>query len=174
MLTLVIGENSSGKSRWAEHYAAGHCAGRLVYIATMIPADSEGEERVARHRRQRRDLDFITLELPIHLSPAEIEPADTVLIEDMANLLANQMFEASPKGDAQTVLDEVKALCNKCAQVVAVTIGGLRPLPQYDGETHTYIAALNRLNGALVQLADLVVEMAAGEPMVRKGETAWQ
>ena len=65
-----------------------------VYIATMRVYDEESEKRVARHRAQRADKGFATLECPMDLAGAGIEPGSTVLLEDIPNLLANEMFEA--------------------------------------------------------------------------------
>ena len=169
MLTLVIGENNSGKSRWAEQYAAANREGRLVYLPTMIAADEPSLERIARHRRQRRGLGFITLELPLNLCQAEIEPDDTVLVEDISNLLANQLFAHQTAANTPAVPAQLQNLCGRCGQVIAVTIGGLQPSREYDAATNAYIAALNQLNAELADCAELVVEMAAGRPLVRKG-----
>ena len=63
MLTCVYGENSSGKSRYAESLvAATH--GPRFYIATMIPYGESGAKRVEKHRKQREDLGFTTVEDP--------------------------------------------------------------------------------------------------------------
>jgi adenosylcobinamide kinase/adenosylcobinamide-phosphate guanylyltransferase len=53
-LTLVSGPARSGKSRWAEHLAAGS-GRRVVYLATgpRLPGDAAWQARIARHRRRR-------------------------------------------------------------------------------------------------------------------------
>jgi len=169
MLILVIGKNNSGKSRWAEQYAAAVSRGRLVYLATMTATDEQGLERIARHRRQRRGLGFVTQELPLNLCRANIRATDTVLVEDISNLLANQLFARQTEADIPAVPAQLQNLCSRCGRVVAVTIGGLQPGPQYDAATNAYIAALNQVNAELADCADLVVEMAAGQPLARKG-----
>ena len=71
-LILVAGENGSGKSRCAENIVA-QTTGRRYYIATMQPCSEENLRRVEKHRRQRRDLRFTTLELPHRVGAAAVE-----------------------------------------------------------------------------------------------------
>lgn len=167
MLILVMGANGSGKSVWAEQLVIRLGRERLIYIATMIPYGAEGQNRVARHRAQRRDSGFITFEIPHRLARAQLQAGDTVLLEDVANLTANALFMAA--GDAPGVLDEITALEQRVGLLIAVTISGLMPQDAYDEATNRYIGALRQVNEGLFALAAAVYEMKAGRPSLKKG-----
>jgi len=67
---LVCGPSGGGKSRWAEHLAAG--SGRaVVYVATgpLLPGDADWQRRLERHRR-RRPVSWSCLEVAGELAPA--------------------------------------------------------------------------------------------------------
>lgn len=186
MFVLVMGRNKSGKSRYAEKLCARMAEAEgtpLLYLATMIPF-GEGEEGagcVARHRRQREPYDFTTLERPFNIAqlPAEaLPPAATVLLEDVSNLLANNIF--SPREGIEVpvegfpavggaVYEDVLAFAARCRNLAAVSIGGLVPSHLFDEGTNGYINTLNGINGRLFEAADVVVEMEDGKPHIRKG-----
>ena len=165
-LILVAGENGSGKSRCAENIVA-QTTGRRYYIATMQPCSEENLRRVEKHRRQRRDLRFTTLELPHRVGAAAVENGSVVLLEDVSNLLANAMFECG--GNEESVYGDIEALLSRCRILVAVTITGLRE-EGYDGETAAYIRALNGLNQRLLARAAAAVTMKDGQPFAEKRE----
>lgn len=166
MLTLLRGPNGSGKSRFAESLVA-RTTGRRVYIATMEAQTAENHRRIAAHRRQRADLAFVTMEEPLRVADLPIRPGDVVLLEDVSNLLGNNLFQAGR--DWTAVFDDILTLGGRCRHLFLVTIGGLDPAG-YTGETADYIRALDRLNEALAQAADVVIEMEAGQPLARKGD----
>lgn len=166
MLTLIIGENGSGKSAYAENLVC-RAGGARCYIATMIPHGAEGAARVEKHLHQREGMGFMTLEIPYAIGSAAIPPDAAVLLEDVSNLLSNSMFGRG--GTAAEVLTDIAALYKRCRILFAVTIGGL-DASVYNGETRGYIEALNALNTALFDLADTVVEMKNGVPRLQKGE----
>ena len=164
-LILVAGENGSGKSRCAENIVA-QTTGRRYYIATMQPCSEENLRRVEKHRRQRRDLRFTTLELPHRVGAAAVENGSVVLLEDVSNLLANAMFERG--GNEDSVYWDIEALLSRCCILVAV-ITGLRE-EGYDGETAAYIRALNGLNQRLLARAAAALTMKDRQPFAEKGE----
>ena len=166
MLTCIFGENSSGKSRWAESLVA-ETKGPRYYIATMVPYGEAGAQKVEKHRKQRENLGFTTLEDPELRDTARIPQDAVVLLEDISNLLANRMFTGS--GDWQGVARDVEKLADNCGALFVVSITGLRR-EEYEGETAAYIDALNSLNEALVCRADRVYEMRNGVAILQKGE----
>ena len=91
-LIMISGANGSGKSRYAERIVA-RTAGERYYIATMRPCSEENLQRIEKHREQRKDLQFTTLECPYQVGAAAVERDGVVLLEDVSNLLANAMFE---------------------------------------------------------------------------------
>lgn len=167
MMILVLGENSSGKSAYAERVAAALCQGDLYYIATMLPYGSDGEQRVKRHREQRKGMGFITVEAPF--GEAEPSHTDTVLLEDVSNLLANLMFDKKTPDGKNLALKQVERLLESCQNLVVVSISGFAASDGNDAQTIAYIEALNALNILMAERADAVVEMVSGLPVMRKG-----
>lgn len=116
MLTLVTGGSAGGKSEYAERHAMSLAgAGGRAYIATMQPFGEEAAARICRHRRMREGRGFVTVErftdlaglnlsgLAGVLSPAldgfPAPPCVSVLLEDLGNLLANEMFSQKSPAD---------------------------------------------------------------------------
>ena len=169
MMALFIGPNGSGKSAAAERLAVGLSHGtarKLVYVATMVPADDDGRRRIAAHRRGRSGLGFVTCESPRAENLDFVGADDVVLLEDVSNLLANLTFSAHAVmgADAESAaLERIQNLRSRCRHLVAVTIGGLFPQPGFDDATAAYIEALDRVNTALARQADRVIAMPGGE-----------
>lgn len=172
MFVLILGGSKTGKSRYAEKLAVSLAKGRLLYLATMIPV-GEGEEGAAcivRHRAQREGLGFTTIERPRGLAGLAYEPADTLLLEDVSNLLANGLFAAdAPEADEEAALRDILAVKERCANLIAVSFHGLEESEAYDEPTNGYIAKLNVLNKKLLPYADAAVLMQNGVPTPLKG-----
>ena len=166
MIVLISGANNSGKSAFAEKWVRG-TRGRRYYIATMVPQTEENCLRIEKHRRQRAGLGFTTLEMPFDVAKAPVTPDSVVLLEDISNLLANNMFDRGAGVD--TVYQDLLALAERCRVLLLVTITGMQA-DNYAGETAEYVMALNDLNGRLFTAADTVVTLRDGEPAYQKGE----
>ncbi|MBQ7623679.1 MAG: nicotinate-nucleotide--dimethylbenzimidazole phosphoribosyltransferase [Clostridia bacterium] len=163
---LVSGENGSGKSRFAEGLFE-KIPGKKYYLATMRSVTPENEKRIKKHIAARAHIGFETVEAPLSVSDAGIQPGAAVLLEDASNLLANCVFE---KGLSDSeVFEDIKRLSDKCRLLVIVTISGLEPQGK-DAATDGYIRALSGLNARISYLADACVNMQNGAPCVTKGE----
>ena len=106
MLTLVIGGASSGKSAVAENLCM-DIPGRRAYIATMMPFGEQAQQRIKRHIKLRESKGMDTIECYtdiLTIAPVAAE-YDVLLIEDMTNLVANEMFSpaAAPSAGSGTV-----------------------------------------------------------------------
>lgn len=164
VLILISGPNGSGKSSFAEQFI-GKTHGERYYIATMIPHTDDNYLRIDKHRRQREQFNFHTLELPYKIGDAPVKKGDIVLLEDVSNLLANNIFE---KGNGtEDVFCDICKLLKHCGVLTAVTISGLESAG-YDEETEAYINSLNELNRKLFDMADAAVSMQDNE--LRKGD----
>lgn len=167
MLSLIIGGAGSGKSALAESLCCAQDGPRL-YIATMLAADSESLKRIERHRRQRGDLAFKTLECPLGLDRAEIPYGANALLEDLSNLLANEMF--SPEGGGvEAVCRGLRKTCASCKNLTVVTNEVFSDGAEYENGTEQFLRELAQLNRELAMKADLVVEAVCGLPNVLKG-----
>lgn len=171
MLILLTGASNSGKSRFAETIAS-RFPGPRIYAATMVPCGAEGAARVDRHRRQRAGQGFVTVECPRGLDGISAGKNALVLLEDVSNLLANEMFGRGRPRAEDEALRQIVSLAGRVAVVIAVTIGGVSG-EGCDEATQNYAAALDRLNGRLAAAADAVIEMRAGTPLLLKGECPW-
>ena len=174
MLTLVIGGSGSGKSEYAERLAVRLAGtGPRTYLATMQVWDDECRRRVERHRRQRAGRGFATLERPQDLTGIPVQALDgrgTILLEDLGNLAANELYGAAPAEEAgPRILQGIGHLCRCCRHLVIVSnevgCGGT----DYAGDTGTYLHLLAGLHRALARQADAVCEVAAGLAAYYKG-----
>lgn len=180
MMTLIIGGSGSGKSAYAEEYLCAFSEEKKkYYIATMQVCDAESEKKVEKHRRLRSGKGFFTIEQPkdIQRAAAKMEEGDkTALLECLSNLTANEMFaEDVPEAEeavAEKVVDGIMALSRKLTHFVIVSSNVFEDGKVYDGSTTAYIRAMGRINEKLAQLADEVIEVAAGIPVAVKKRQA--
>ena len=117
MLTLVIGGAASGKSAYAESLTLKFPLPRY-YVATMQVWDEECAKRVEKHRAMRKEKQFETIESPISLDKIRIPNRGIVLLEDLGNLTANELYD--PKGagvnTAEAILYGVEILYKQFKQ----------------------------------------------------------
>ena len=162
-IQLILGPNSSGKSKYAEELAV-EAGENRVYLATMVPQNEENHQRIEKHREQRKGKSFRTIEAGWEIETLAVHPNEVVLLEDASNLLANGMF--MHQADVEQALAQILALAKKCRELIVVSISGLNPAG-YDAETTRYIEELNWLNEQLLKAADRAFEMKDGraEPL---------
>ena len=128
MLTLVLGGAASGKSGYAESLVMKTALPRY-YIATMQVWDAECAARVEKHRKMRAAKQFETVECPLHLENIRLPARGTVLLEDLGNLTANEVFSggADYAGDTGRYLKALaqvnNALAARADHVVRVVCG---------------------------------------------------
>ena len=120
-LTLVSGPARSGKSRWAEHLAAGS-GRRVVYLATgPLPADDAAwEARIERHRR-RRPAEWACHEVQGSLTPAleGLTAADLGLVDSLGTWVAAHLDREAEDWDGDVEALE-RALLGCAAPLVLV------------------------------------------------------
>ena len=149
MTVLVCGGAASGKSAYAERLLC-KLSGDAprVYLATMRPFGEEAAARIEKHRAQRAALGFETIECYVKLSAAAIPPDCAVLLEDVGNLLANELFDGAGCGEdaADAVVRAAEALGRR------------------------FLRALAAVNRRLAALADGVCEVVCGIAEYCKGE----
>lgn len=167
MIVLVTGGSGCGKSTWAEKLIASLPNEKRVYIATMQVYDEESVRRVARHRAQRADKGFRTIECEKDLASAEVEPGSIVLLEDLVNLMANEMFDG---GDTARIVPAIRSLSEKCRHLVMVTNDVFSDGVTYGESTQEYLRKLADINRHAAEMADCVVEVVYSIPIALKGE----
>lgn len=171
MLILVTGGASSGKSAFAERLVAKSGLAPRVYVACMLVRDGEDALRVARHRELRRGLGFLTREAPFALAKADFPPGGAALIEDLANLAANECFSTQEgfTGARERVLAGIERANKTCELTVAVTCELASDGVAYGEQTARYIHLLAEINAAVARIADEAYEVVCGVPIPLKG-----
>lgn len=167
-ITLVLGGARSGKSRYAERLVEGAAASG-TYCATAGAGDAEMAERIAVHRARRGPF-WRTVEETLALAPAIAAEAarERPLLVDCLTLWVSNLLLAGKPFEA-----EAEALCAALrlaagpVVLVANEVGlGLVPETPLG---RRFRDAAGHLNQEVAALADRVVFVAAGLPLVLKG-----
>jgi adenosyl cobinamide kinase/adenosyl cobinamide phosphate guanylyltransferase len=165
--TLVLGGARSGKSRHAETLVARYPA-PWIYIATAEAWDDEMRARIAEHRA-RRGAEWITLEAPLDL-PAILAGAGSrpVLVDCLTLWLTNLMLGERDIAAAAAALGGTLETRTAPTVLVANEVG-LGIVPD-NALARRFRDAAGRLNQDLAARAASVHFIAAGLPLVLKGE----
>ena len=167
MIILLTGGSGCGKSTYAERIVAAMLKEKRVYVATMQVYDEESVRRVARHRAQRADKGFTTIECEKDLASAGIDNGSIVLLEDLVNLVANEMFDG---GDVSRIIPALDDLAARCRHLVMVTNDVFSDGEAYAESTQEYLRMLAAVNAHAAEIADCVAEIVYSIPVVLKGE----
>ncbi len=174
-ITLLLGGARSGKSALACSLASQLADQQITYIATAIAADQEMAERIRRHQ-QDRPTNWHVVEAPFALAKAieQHNHPDSCLIIDCLTLwLSNLLHDAEGTPDPLAHIEPQiaafeQALINAKGRILIVSneVGlGIIPLGEL---TRRFVDEAGRLNQRLAKLADRVLFVAAGLPLVLK------
>ncbi|MDD5241096.1 MAG: bifunctional adenosylcobinamide kinase/adenosylcobinamide-phosphate guanylyltransferase [Sulfuricella sp.] len=168
MKELILGGARSGKSALAERLA--HESGLAVtYVATATAGDAEMAGRIA-HHRERRPAEWSMVEEPRHLAAAlqgAAAPGHCLLVDCLTLWLNNVIADEALFQHERTAL--LEALPGLPGRVILVSneVGmGIVPLGEL---TRRYCDEAGRLHQGLAQLCDRVTLVAAGLPLILKG-----
>ena len=185
---FILGGQRSGKSRRAEMLARDWLLQspdhKAVLIATAQPWDDEMRERITRHQQDRAERvpGMRTVEEPLQLAQAitQHSTAQTLLVVDCLTLwLTNLLMPAENMKPNQAPALSVYAqaamllVAIEAAPGPLVLVGneiGLGVIPM-GRETRDFVDALGRLNQDVAQVCARVTFMAAGLPLVLKGQS---
>ena len=208
MLYIVTGGSGSGKSEFAEKLTLmlkskdglktgvdgdidGGSDGKLWYVATMKPLayDVEMKKRILRHQNMRAGKGFDTIECYENIGQLQFCGADTVLMECMSNLLANEMYgvkgcitgvnfssdnasESARELVKKYIVEPIVSISRQVKNLVVVTneVFNDGRLYEYHTETRLYIELIGCINQELVAHANGFVEVFCGIPLWQKGE----
>lgn len=168
-LLFVFGGSGSGKSEYAEQRILEAGEMPRYYVATMEPYGEEGKKRIARHRKLREGKGFTTVECATHLEGLRLPEKGAVLLEDLSNLLANEIWSENGRGWsndlAALVCQAIERLTDE--QQLFVVVGNDI---HRDGEAQTtemvqYASLLAECQTRLAARADEVVEVVCGIPV---------
>lgn len=152
--------------------------GRLLYLATMRRSrDEEVLRRIARHRAMRAGKGFLTVERERTLSLEEksFTGRDTILLEDLSNLLTNELYAGPEIADPEAMTDrEILAPLRRISDagntLVIVTNEIGWDVPSRYEEARRFVRLFGRLNCQLAAEAALAAEVTAGVPVILKKE----
>ncbi len=166
-LTLILGGARSGKSRFAEALIE-RAAAYGTYCATAEPKDDEMAGRIAAHRAQRGAF-WRTIEAPLAVADtiaAAANPERPLLVDCLTLWLSNLLMVGAPIDEEFATLRA--ALRDAAGPIVLVANEvGLGLVPETPLGRHFRDAA-GWLNQDIAALADRVVFVAAGLPLVLK------
>lgn len=179
MMVLIIGGSGSGKSSYAEGYMSDiskDC--QKYYIATMQAFDRESQLKIEKHRKMRSRKNFYTIEQPTDIEVAlckmeEVERKEnSALLECISNLTANEMFSRekikNSREVAEKIVNGVGQLNETLKHLVVVSNNVFEDGMNYDETTMEYIRAMGMINEKLAEMADKVIEVVVGIPIVVK------
>ncbi|MCI8652687.1 MAG: bifunctional adenosylcobinamide kinase/adenosylcobinamide-phosphate guanylyltransferase [Angelakisella sp.] len=168
MTVYLEGGNACGKSRLGEEWAVflhRGSPGPLLYLATMAAGDRESLRRVARHRAARAGKGFETIERPKALAGLELPPGATVLLEDLGNLSANELFGG---GGEAALTGGLEHLFSRARHLVIIGNSVFEEGPSLTGELEGYLRALSKAQALCAARANAAAEVLCGIPLWHK------
>ena len=173
MTALIFGGAASGKSEYGERWITARLRrGGLVYIATMEPFGREAEARIRRHRALRAGKGFCTLECPRNLADCPLPEGGAVLLEDLGNLAANELFSQEMldvEGAFSRIWAGLAHVQSRAEHFAVVSCDLHRDGERYPPETMAYLDLMAKLHRALAAQAGQVTEVVCGLPVHWKG-----
>ena len=171
-ITLILGGARSGKSRLAQKLAASHSS--VVFVATARPIDDEMRRKIERHKAERPS-EWLTVEEQISLDRTvrDYAPRFRMLVVDCLTLYAANLLSTA-NSDWEAILPNVNSFCSelraaKCSIVLVSNEVGSGIVPEYPSG-RVFRDLLGAINQQVAAIADNVVLMVAGLPLMLKGE----
>ena len=163
-IILVLGGARSGKSVYAEGLFAQDAA--PFYLATGQAFDDEMRERIT-HHRQSRGGKWRTLEEPLDLAGALSRCQGPALVDCLTLWISNLMMAGADVGKA---VEELAVLLPQLARKVVLVSNevGLGIVPD-NAMAREFRDHAGRANQRIAAIADQVVFIAAGLPLILKG-----
>lgn len=175
---LVLGGIRSGKSAYAEELAAELGEGRtVIYVATGMVTDDEMEERIRRHR-ERRPLDWPTVEAPLNPVGALREAGvhrgggPVLLLDSLDGWVSNLLIEhegMSPGELQGRTVGAVRRFASYVGEVdadaVVVSSEAGQSLVATSSLGRQFQDLLGTVNQAMAAASDAVTLVVAGIPV---------
>jgi adenosylcobinamide kinase/adenosylcobinamide-phosphate guanylyltransferase len=171
-ITLILGGARSGKSRLAQKLAAGYSP--VVFVATAQPSDDEMRRKIERHKAER-PAEWFTIEEPLRLETVLQGQGSThsLLLIDCLTLYTSNLMTAE-RNDPEAVLQRAALLSEALKSVdtsvilVSNEVGsGIVPMHPAG---RMFRDLLGEINQRVAAVADNVLVMVAGLPLVVKGQ----
>src|ERR1700731_1067527 len=166
-VTLILGGARSGKSLYAERLVE-NAASRGTYCATAEAGEVGMGERIAMHRARRGPF-WRTVEAPLVVAAAiaaHAEPERPILVDCLTLWMSNLLLAGKQAEEEAGALHSALRKAAGAVVLVSNEVGmGLVPETPLG---RRFRDAAGRLNQEIAALADRVVFIAAGLPLVLK------
>ena len=189
-IVMITGGSRSGKSTFAQQLAE-YLSETRTYIATCPVIDGEMADRIEKHRRDRQDRRWYTIEEEIDLAAAldqgmregsgkeevEKKKEGVILVDCLTLWINNLLYQAERRGASLSEADivaasqEVLRAARSCEGTVIFVSNevGLGIVPDhFSGRLFRDLAG--RCNQVFAREANAVVFMVRGIPMWIKGK----
>lgn len=167
---LVLGGARSGKTAFAERLAMRE-GQKPAYLATAEALDGEMRERVESHQRGRAGR-FETIEEPLALSDAIIRASarhDVILVDCLTLWITNMLVAGEGVASAVEQLAATLVQIKRAKIILVSNEVGLGIVPD-NAMARTFRDLAGSAHQRLAEICDDVYFVAAGLPMVLKGE----
>lgn len=174
MLVFISGGVRSGKSTLGEKLTDDSAIGRKVYLATSIANDEEMANRIRLHQEQRKGRGYLTIEKStgIHEITTDLLPGDTVLLDCLGNLLANEMFIDENTLRTADIVDNIflsiKEINDKVENLIIISNDVFSDGCMYSDSVVEYIDALAALHIRIAGISDKAIECVFGNAVAHK------
>ena len=175
MKIFISGGCKNGKSYYAQHLAKAQKKDKMYYVATMKSADSEDDERIARHRKERDGWGFETVEQPADIEKIldKCDCGGSFLLDSLTAVLANEMFPppeyAVNEDAAKKIIGGLARIFSSIEHIVIVSDYIYGDAAEYDVFTEKYRRSLAQIDRMAAKCCDVVLEVAYTNVIVHKG-----
>ena len=142
---------------------------------------------VIKHRKARDGKGFLTVACARSLDKCKLPDCETVLLEDLGNLCANELFATEAPGNlcknepsaqeedsadvCEAILAGIRHVAQHCKHLVIVSVETALGGTEYGEDTVRFMEVMGRLHCALAKEADAVTEVVCGCPVfIRRPE----
>jgi adenosylcobinamide kinase/adenosylcobinamide-phosphate guanylyltransferase len=174
-LIFITGGVRSGKSHFAEWTAeeiAARTGGRLIYIATGVPLDSEMKERIEKHQqdRENQQVQWNTIEQSVSIGDLvpRIHEKDILLLDCVTTLLNNELYLEGNKWVYDKIISGILAIKRQARSLIVVSNEVLNEPILENPLVLSYKRLLGSIHQRLVMESDQAFLVEAGIPIVMK------
>lgn len=176
MTFFLSGGAKNGKSTLAQNLAVS-LGKKRYYVATMISSGAEDDERIRRHIADRDGLGFETVECFVNITDC-LRSADkdaVFLVDSVTALVQNALFPVDKNYEmdisaALRCIEDLVTFANTVRHAVFVSDYIYADATPFSETTEMYLRCLAEADRRLAAVCDTVVEVAAGQHWIYKGE----
>lgn len=180
MIVYISGGCKNGKSKIAENiaYILKQNNDDFYYIATMKPVDKEDNQRIKKHREDRKNMFFNTIEIHNNIKILEdiCNLNSTFLLDSVTALLVNEMFinNIFIKDAYKKVCEDLLYIISKIKNIVIVSDYIYSDSIIYDKVTNNYKKGLAFIDKALAKKSDILIEVCYSNIILHKGKERFE